>query len=732
MHHLRTLIAAACLMSFFNAQAQSVPCAGEPLIFEVEGEYYGTKTWEHSTDRVTWNTVEVVESEPFILQPEQSGWYRVRFHDEACDVNYFSEPQRFVAHTIDLGAALTISIGGVVRNELGGPVSGATVRAGCGAGVSTTTDHYGVYLLEGVTAREGMATVTVEKEGYFTGTRSFVPGESAADAISHAYITLLQKNLAGTVSGTTGGTLNLEGVTITFAANAFTQNGAPYTGPVSVYLNHIDPTSVDLHGQMPGMLMGVQDDQPQLLYSFGMAGVELADAAGNAVQLAPGSSATVRFPVLAAQQAAAPASIPLWWFDEDLGYWVEEGEAQRVGNEYVGQVAHFSWWNCDVPGNFVALKGDFLDLASGSVLANAQIKLITTNMGTGIAYTNAEGEFNGMVPIDQVLTLQVWLPCGPLGANRQVHEETVGPFAGISAIEVLVGGTDLKLVRGEVLDCVGMPVEEGYVWASGPAVFCSEGTFEFTTCASSITLRAVDLVTGNVGDYLTIALNEDTTDLGGLLTCTPMFGTVSDIDGNTYPTVLIGTQEWMAANLKTTRYNDGSAIPEVTEGIPWNQLTTGARCNYNNDTNNVAIYGRLYNWHAAIDPNVCPQGWHVPMDAEWQQLELTLGMPADELDTTVYRGIAQNVGGKLKATTLWTAPNTGATDESGFRGLPGGGRQVYAGGSFDNIGYAGGWWSASDLNAASAYYRLLIWENEGFGRFFDVKTSGLCLRCVRD
>src|SRR5690606_37192675 len=105
----------------------------------------------------------------------------------------------------------------------------------------------------------------------------------------------------------------------------------------------------DLHTQMPGMLMGVVDDEPQLMLSYGMVGVELSDAMGQPVQLAPGSPATVRFPVMASQQSDAPATIPLWWFDEDLGYWIQEGEAALVGTEYVGEVAHFSWWNIDVP-----------------------------------------------------------------------------------------------------------------------------------------------------------------------------------------------------------------------------------------------------------------------------------------------------------------------------------------------------------------------------------------------
>ncbi|MEZ4791557.1 MAG: FISUMP domain-containing protein [Flavobacteriales bacterium] len=718
MHHLRTLIAAACLASVYSAQAQSVLCSGEPLVFEVDGDHYGTKSWEYSADGVTWNTVDVVENEPFILQPQQSGWYRVRFYDEVCDVNYFSDPQRFVTHTIDLGSALTISIGGVVRNEHGAPVPGATVRAGCGIGVSTITDQFGVYHLEGVTAREGMATVTVEKEGYFTGTRSFVPAESAVDATSHAYITLLKKLFSGTVWGSTGGTVSQGDLTITFPANAFTQNGTPYNGPVYVYLNQIDPTSADLRDRMPGMLVGVQNDQPQLLYSYGMVGVELVGAADNTVQLTPATSATLRFPVVAAQQAAAPTSIPLWSFDEDLGYWVEDGVAERVGNYYEGQVAHFSWWNIDVPSDFVQLGGSVIDQASGGALSNAEIRLISTSMGTGTTYTNGSGEFVGLVPINEVLDLEVWLPCGPLGEWILVHQEEVGPLGVETAIVVSVEGLQLKLVVGNVVGCSEEPIDGAYVWVNGQAVFCSDGAFEFRTCLDTILLRSVDPLAGNVGDVVSLDLDADTTNAGQLVTCTPMFGTVTDFDGNVYPTVTIGLQDWMATSLRTSHLRDGIAIPNVTGSAAWGQLTSGAWCNYGNNVANDTIYGKLYNWFAASDPNICPQGWHVPSATEWTILAQFLGGHA-------------GAGAELKAVSpLWNGSNAGATNASGFSGLPGGIRAQE--GSFNFLGNYGHFWSASESGADAALYRSLDYFSTFFGGVDSPKKEGQCVRCVRD
>jgi uncharacterized protein (TIGR02145 family) len=476
----------------------------------------------------------------------------------------------------------------------------------------------------------------------------------------------------------------------------------------------------------------VMDDEPQLMLSYGMVGVELTDANDQSVQLAPGNPATVRFPVMPDQQADAPATIPLWWFDEDLGYWIHEGEAALVGNEYVGEVAHFSWWNIDVPGSFVELKGVVFDNATGAVLPGARVVLITQTMGSSVTYTNTQGEFTGLVPIGQQLTISVQLTCGPIGDWVTVHTETAGPYTQLDVIILSVTIPDQKLVTGTVVDCDGLPVDAGYALVNGAVHFCLDGVFEVLTCAQSITLRGVDVATVNVSTYATIELINDTTDVGDLIACTPLFGTVTDIEGNTYQTVLIGAQEWMAENLRTGAYANGDPIPNVTDNTAWSQLNNGAWSHYDNDAGNDTIYGKLYNWYAATDPrNVCPEGWHVPSEAEWQQLELDLGMPITELSTPGTRGIAQNVGGKLKASTLWWAPNPGATNESAFSGLPSGNRN-HSNGSSILRRQTGYWWSATESSLSDARNRALSHSNAGIARYAHHKRTGMCLRCIRD
>jgi len=198
-------------------------------------------------------------------------------------------------------------------------------------------------------------------------------------------------------------------------------------------------------------------------------------------------------------------------------------------------------------------------------------------------------------------------------------------------------------------------------------------------------------------------------------------GTVTDIDGNVYTTVVIGTRTWMVENLKVTRYRNGDAISNVTDNTAWAGLTTGAYCWYNNNIANKTPYGALYNWFAVNDPrNIAPAGWHVPSDAEWTTL-------------ITYLGGESVAGGKMKeaGTTHWLSPNTDADNSSGFAALPGGYRFGYDG-TFDYLGIVGGYWSSTQNGAFGAWYRSLYYDNASAYRSDDGKQLGLSVRCVRD
>lgn len=204
----------------------------------------------------------------------------------------------------------------------------------------------------------------------------------------------------------------------------------------------------------------------------------------------------------------------------------------------------------------------------------------------------------------------------------------------------------------------------------------------------------------------------------------------TDGDGNHYPVVTIGTQTWMAENLRTTKYKNGTDIPNITSDSTWAQLTTSARCWYANDSASyAAIYGSLYNDKAVRDTNgLCPAGWHAPSDAEWKSLEMHLGMPELSVGIVGMRGTTE--GGKLKATgtQLWNSPNFGATNTTGFTAHPGGYRN-YDEGEFRHIGITGCWWSSDN----QPFSRGLYYSYSGiFRESMHYPKNGYSVRCLMD
>jgi uncharacterized protein (TIGR02145 family) len=205
------------------------------------------------------------------------------------------------------------------------------------------------------------------------------------------------------------------------------------------------------------------------------------------------------------------------------------------------------------------------------------------------------------------------------------------------------------------------------------------------------------------------------------------YGSLTDQNGNIYKTVTIGSQTWMAENLRTTKYRNGEDIPEVTDNTAWINLSTGAYCNYQNTTNidTIATYGRLYNWAAVTDNRkIAPIGWHVPKHDEWIILETYLG---DSL-----------AGIKLKESGFihWrNATGMEGTNETGFTALPGGYRVVYSGDGFYDMGNKGGWWTVSEddiNNLENAYHVTMGYHFSLLGGCNCPKHDGHSIRCIMD
>ena len=216
-----------------------------------------------------------------------------------------------------------------------------------------------------------------------------------------------------------------------------------------------------------------------------------------------------------------------------------------------------------------------------------------------------------------------------------------------------------------------------------------------------------------------------------LSSCRIQKGTVTDIEGHVYRTVVVGSLEWMCKNLKTTSYNNGIKIPIVPDSITWTELRNGACCWYKNDLRNSDVSGALYNWYAVKTGMLCPAGWRVPGDHDWKNLEGYADSLYKEGDPEWEKqgGRGYNAGRRLKSAKGWSySDNSG--DEIGFAALPGGERCSH--GRFFIAGRSGFWWSSTTYDSSYAWYRNMIYGMDEVFRNIHPLYMGFSVRCVRD
>jgi uncharacterized protein (TIGR02145 family) len=270
---------------------------------------------------------------------------------------------------------------------------------------------------------------------------------------------------------------------------------------------------------------------------------------------------------------------------------------------------------------------------------------------------------------------------------------------------------------------------------TGGSTYTDLGTTQMMSVPYALQANSIKMKTSAIGDTL-YSGNGNYLIVPGLSAANPILNQseapVTDIDGNIYQTVRIGSQVWMKENLKVSKYRNGNSIPTGLTDSQWSSTTSGSYAIYNNEQINNSIYGKLYNWYAIADPRgLCPTGWHVPTDTEWYNLENYLDPAVNDPYATGWRGT--NVGGMLKAvSSFWINPNLGATNSSGFAALPGGSREF--GGAFVTLGFGGCWWSISE---AVSDQNLIIPRFLGFdvpfsNRFTTSKRGGFSLRCLKD
>lgn len=300
----------------------------------------------------------------------------------------------------------------------------------------------------------------------------------------------------------------------------------------------------------------------------------------------------------------------------------------------------------------------------------------------------------------------------------------------VTSTSAVIEGQLLSFGDGEVYDygfCwsnyITNPDKSGYTLWFGPAAITGSFpyTFSYLTPGMTYYIRAYAANEFGVG-YGEIISFTTTGSVVGEIVFNPdlSYGTLSDIDGNIYKTIQIGTQTWMAENLKTTRYNDGTTIPEVTDQNEWKVLTTGAYSWYINQAEPFKnIYGGLYNWYAVNTGKLCPEGWHVPSNEEW----------------TVLSNFIDANSGTLKeaGTSHWQSTDPKATNSTGFTALPGGLRgSERAFFLTENLGYLGMWWTSTPIDDNSIWVYTMSYIFDGLGNQDAYKRAGVSCRCVMD
>ncbi|MCX6306302.1 MAG: fibrobacter succinogenes major paralogous domain-containing protein [Bacteroidetes bacterium] len=308
----------------------------------------------------------------------------------------------------------------------------------------------------------------------------------------------------------------------------------------------------------------------------------------------------------------------------------------------------------------------------------------------------------------------------------------------VSSVSIPVLTTDsVTMIIHNAANCGGTITSDGgaaitrrgVCWTKTPLPLLTDDHTEDGTGTGTYTSRLTGLDTNTLYYVRAYASNSKGTAYGNTMSFKTLrivnYGVATDIDGNIYPVVKIGGQFWLSKNLRVTHYRNGDAIPHVTGDNQWKVLITGAYCVYDNVQVNDTTYGNMYNWYAATDSRgICPEGWHIPSNDEWNSLGAFLG------GSGIAGGMLKSTGTLEQGTGLWYAPNTGATNSTGFTGLPGGTRFNY--GSFYSIGNLGNFWSSSDSSSVNAWNYILDANNGELVRTYNFKTFGFSLRCCKD
>jgi hypothetical protein len=450
---------------------------------------------------------------------------------------------------------ITANIQGIVTNEDNLPASGVKISAGS---KTVITDNKGYFRIMDAQLDKRSSRLTAELSGYFKALRTF----TATSGTNHVEIKLTRRVLTGSIDAVAGGEVSLAtGAKVQLQPNGvvMASSGAAYIGNVNVYASYIDPTAPDIDLTVPGSFMANDiNNNRVILTSYGMMAVELSSPAGEKLQVKPGSVSKLTMPIPASMLASAPSSIPLWFVDEQTGIWKEEGSAVRTGNSYVGDVKHFTYWNCDIPHSAIPLSFT-LKNPDGHPLAYVKVKIVRAAMPNGGSIhgiTDSLGQGNPLVPANQALIFNVYDPCGNVIYSQNISPLTQATDLGV--ITVTPTTPSYVKIMGTLLTCAGTPVINGYAVVSYRGVprygaVNSNGQFSisFIRCAGSneAHLYGVDATHSQQSASQPVILTTPITNVGNVTAC----GT--------------SLQEYINYKIDSTDFTITNLLPDSLRGV---------------------------------------------------------------------------------------------------------------------------------------------------------------------
>ena len=433
------------------------------------------------------------------------------------------------------------TVEGFVVSEDGSGIRDATIVLGT---ESTVTNELGYFTISGV-GNSNHTMLSVSKHGFFDNYKPYIPSKSPS-ATTQTRIQLTQRLAVGTMDSSSGGTFQIgdDGSQVTFQANQLIDaSGNPYNGTAIVYAHYIDPTYDNIDQVMPGNLSAMNaQGEMNVLQSFGMLNIEIEASSGEELNISAPATLEVAVPNTLASKA--PAQLPLWYFDESDGLWKEEGVANYQGGKYVGEVSHFTTWNCDVPFETAFIEGQVVDDEGISA-----VKVHLEDATTGATYnlwTDSEGYFFGFVPVDLEFTLTIKGLCD---SEEPLYSDVIGPYADGSydlGVIDISNNNGFTLVSGILVDCDMVPIASGEVYFDYPmfnytiqAQTDGQGNFRVVipSCeAEDVEIRGINPATGLVSNVITLNISGDFEDAGTISVCidvSPTLGSVKIIYNGT-------------------------------------------------------------------------------------------------------------------------------------------------------------------------------------------------------